>query len=153
VILAIVAESQELLTAIAGGANDVVIRPFRSCELLARLRASLSSDGGGVNDLQLDSQLNAVQLGGTEIRLRRAEFNVLQYIVAHGSRVVSAQEILEAVFGTSGDGGTIRNHVWEIRRKLRDAGLPIFIATVKGVGYRANLAAIDAWRSLVTASA
>lgn len=143
VILAIVAESHELIAAMAAGANDAVIRPLRSSELFARLRASVAPQPCALG-LTLDAQLHAVQLGGMVARLRRAEFNVLQYIVAHGSRVVSAQELLEAVFGTSGDGGSIRNHVWEIRRKLRDAGLPMIISTVKGLGYRVDHAAIEA---------
>jgi len=70
------------------------------------------------------------------VALRPAEFEVLVYLALNRDRVVSAPEIVRDALGTFGDGSSARNQLFELRRKLRDAGLDAAIATERGRGYR-----------------
>jgi DNA-binding response OmpR family regulator len=73
---------------------------------------------------------------GQLLPLRRAEYSVLLYLAQQEGRPVTAGEILNEVLGTRGDGGTVRNHIMALRRALAAAGLPHFICTDRGRGYR-----------------
>lgn len=81
--------------------------------------------------------LSEIHFRSIRLVLRRAEFNVLQYLLQEYPRVVSARELLARVLGSNGDGGTVRTHVWEIRRKLGGSALPLEIQTIRCRGYRA----------------
>lgn len=75
-------------------------------------------------------------VGGREIGLRRAEFNMLHYLMTHAARVVPPAELVTRVLGASGSGGSARTQVYELRRKLAKAGAPGVVETVRGSGYR-----------------
>ncbi|HEY6728926.1 MAG TPA: winged helix-turn-helix domain-containing protein [Polyangiaceae bacterium] len=70
------------------------------------------------------------------VMLRPAEFEVLVYLALNRHRLVSAPEIVRDALGAFGDGSSARNQLFELRRKLRDAGLADAIATERGRGYR-----------------
>lgn len=121
-IVTVVDDTSTLAETLIAGATDAVLRPVCHEELLARLFGRIPPT----------RVLDAPRLHGL---LRRAELAVLEYIVVNAPRVVSVQEILTNVLRSSGDGGSVRNHVWEIRRKLSAAGIPAPLRTVRGVGY------------------
>jgi DNA-binding response OmpR family regulator len=87
--------------------------------------------------LVLDHELGEVHFRAVRLSLRRAEFNLLHYLLQQYPRVVSPQELLSQVLRSAGEGGAIRTHVWEIRRKLLQAALPLEIQTIRCRGYRA----------------
>ncbi len=87
-------------------------------------------------NLVLNPTSRTVHIGGRRVTIRRAEFNLLEYLVTHRERVVPSQELQYWVLKTSGDGGSVRTHLWELRRKLRAAGCEDAVTTVRGVGYR-----------------
>lgn len=95
--------------------------------------------GAQAAQLVLADDLGEIHFRSTRLVLRRAEFNVLQYLLQQYPRVISAQEVLAQVLGSSGDGGTVRTHVWEIRRKLGRSALPLEIETIRCRGYRARV--------------
>ncbi len=70
------------------------------------------------------------------VRLRPAEFEVLVYLALNRHRTVSAPEIVRDALGAFGDGGSARNQLFELRRKLREVGLANPIETERGRGYR-----------------
>ncbi|HEU5073386.1 MAG TPA: winged helix-turn-helix domain-containing protein [Polyangiaceae bacterium] len=70
------------------------------------------------------------------VKLRRAEFEVLVYLALNRHRLVSAPEIVRDALDAFGDGSSARNQLFELRRKLREAGLDDAIATERGRGYR-----------------
>lgn len=70
------------------------------------------------------------------VLLRPAEFEVLVYLALNRHRLVSAPEIVRDALGAFGDGSSARNQLFELRRKLRDAGLDAAIVTERGRGYR-----------------
>ena len=86
--------------------------------------------------LTIDLIQRRVFVHAEAIKLRPAEFEVLVYLALNRHRVVSAPEIVRDALDTFGDGSSARNQLFELRRKLRDAGLDGVIATERGRGYR-----------------
>jgi DNA-binding response OmpR family regulator len=124
------------------GADDYVVKPFGSRELIARIRAvtrrgRTSSAAGVVQvaELEVDTRARRVRLSGREVDLTPKEFDVLAMLARDPGAVVSRRRLLDEVWETSwyGSTRTIDVHVAALRRKLGDAG---WIETVRGVGFR-----------------
>jgi two-component system OmpR family response regulator len=121
------------------GADDYVAKPFHMEEVLARLRALLRrSAGHATNELvcgpvRLDARAGRVTVDGEAVKLTSHEFRLLSYLMHHGGRVISRNEIVEHLYDQDfdRDSNTIEVFVGRIRRKL---GVDI-IQTVRGLGY------------------
>jgi DNA-binding response OmpR family regulator len=126
------------------GATDYVTKPFSFDELVARVRAHLRLpsqadttllDAGGVT---VDLLERRVTRAGSEVSLSTREFDLLVYFMRHSNRVVSREQILNAVWGYGFDPGTnvVDVYVGYLRRKLDRPGSPAPIDTLRSVGYR-----------------
>lgn len=146
-VLSVRASETEKVTALDGGANDYVTKPFGIQEFLARVRALLRQVPGQNMALSLvisgplciDFAFRRVSLGGQEISLTRKEYAVLAELARHLGRVVTQQHLLKDIWGPShcGDTHYLRVVVGHLRRKLGDdPAAPRFIVTEAGVGYR-----------------
>jgi DNA-binding response OmpR family regulator len=133
------------LDAVAGldaGADDYVAKPFRSAELLARVRAQVRrSDGAALaaGDVRVDRTAHRAWRGDEELQLSPIEFELLGFLVANSGRAVTRQQIMGAVWGSSwlGSPKTLDMHVLALRRKLGDdASRPTHLLTVRGIGLR-----------------
>ena len=132
------------------GADDYVVKPFSSDELVARIRAVLRRTGGSgprrplepvtVGALRVDPGARTADCDGVLLDLTRREFDLLHALARRAGAVAGREELFDEVWGTGwfGTGKTLDVHVGGLRRKL-PAGAPE-ISTVRGVGYRMETA-------------
>jgi DNA-binding response OmpR family regulator len=135
------------------GADDYLPKPFSPAELVVRVRTilrrqppdpALATSGPTVltqADLSIDLERYEVRRGGSLVPLTSVEFRLLAALVAAEGRVLSRDQLLNAIYGHD-EGNvldrTIDVHVGRLRDKLEDpADRPRYVATVRGVGYRA----------------
>ncbi|MEQ8835005.1 MAG: response regulator transcription factor [Miltoncostaeaceae bacterium] len=128
------------------GADDYVVKPFGLRELIARINAVMRrvDDAGGAGEeadeltagtLVLSRRSRRVRRGGEEVHLTPREFDILMMLMADPGAVVSRDELLRRLWGTTWAVQTkaIDVHISSLRRKL---GSPAWVETVRGVGFR-----------------
>ena len=142
------ADEPDVLRGFAGGADDYVTKPFSFAQLAARIGAVLeraSPEGGSTGaviragDLEVDIERHRVLRAGEPVELTPTEFNILVTLVRASDRVLSARQIVTAVWGAeyADDTGYIRRYVWHLRQKLeRDPRHPRYIINERSFGYR-----------------
>jgi len=143
-------EEIDKLVGLSVGADDYLTKPFSPRELVARVRAMLRRprlEGIGPGDdapvvfgaLSLELAGREVRVSGTPVELTRTEFDVLAALAAHPRTAFTRAQLIEAVWGPAwvGDEHLVDVHIGHVRRKLGDdPGSPVYIRTVRGVGYR-----------------
>lgn len=130
------------------GADDYVVKPFSAQELLARVEAVLRrahlteaaarEPAFQSGDIRIEFTSRKVFKQGQEVRLTPTEYRLLQHLAAHAGRVMTQEEILEAVWGPEyrHQFEGLRVYISRLRQKLGDTGpAPQRIATHPGVGY------------------
>jgi DNA-binding response OmpR family regulator len=127
------------------GADDYMVKPFGTRELLARIRALLRRTSPGDTkvlafaNVEVDLTRRIVSKQGEELKLTRAEYNLLTYFLQNPDRALSRDMILNSVWGYESfpNTRTVDAHVVRLRQKLEpDAGSPRHFLTLHGVGYR-----------------
>ena len=150
-ILSSLAEVEQRVEGLRGGADDYLAKPFAFAELSARLDGLLRRQASGpeastrlrVADLEMDLLKRSVKRAGQALELQPREFRLLEYLMSHAEQVVTRTMLLEAVWDYHFDPQTnvIDVHVSRLRQKIdRDRG-PALLHTVRGAGYLLGLRA------------
>ena len=147
IVLTVRAGEAEKVSALDGGANDYVTKPFGAQELMARVRALLRSGVTTAEDLpvfddghlRVDLARREVQLAGHPVAMGRKEYAMLALLVKNAGCVVTQPQLLRELWGPTHQQDThyLRILVAKVRQKLGDqAAAPRYIATEPGVGLR-----------------
>jgi two-component system, OmpR family, KDP operon response regulator KdpE len=146
IILSVQKDEQEIIKALDNGANDYLSKPFRTGELLARIRSATRSinaeDGEQVitfQSLQVDLNNRIIKKNGELIRFTNTEFNLLALLVRNEGKVLTHQYLLRAIWGPGyiNQSQYLRVFIAQIRKKIEDDGnRPEYLLTESGVGYR-----------------
>ncbi len=145
IMLTAKAEEVDRVVGLEVGADDYMVKPFSPRELVARVKAVLRRMQASralpmrqVGTLEVDEARHQVHVGGTPVPLTAKEFDLLCALMRVNGRVLSREQLLEAVWGypdaSEVESRTVDVHIQRLREKLTgEAGR---IVTVKGVGYR-----------------
>jgi DNA-binding response OmpR family regulator len=145
IVLSAIGDEIDKVLLLEIGADDYVVKPFGTRELLARIRALLRRTAPGDTkvltfaDVEIDVTRRVVSRHGEELKLTRAEYNLLTYFLQNPDRALSRDMILNSVWGYESfpNTRTVDAHVVRLRQKLEpDASAPRHFLTVHGVGYR-----------------
>lgn len=145
IVLSAIGDEIDKVLLLEIGADDYVVKPFGTRELLARIRALLRRTSSSETkvltfaDVEIDVTRRVVSRHGEELKLTRAEYNLLTYFLQNPDRALSRDMILNSVWGYESfpNTRTVDAHVVRLRQKLEpDAGSPRHFLTVHGVGYR-----------------
>jgi two-component system phosphate regulon response regulator PhoB len=137
-------EEADRVRGLGTGADDYVVKPFSTPELLARVKALLRralpnrvADVLRSGDIVLDRAAHRVTRREREVRLGPTEFRLLAFFIENAGRVLSRQQLLDGVWGRDVfiDGRTVDVHVGRLRKALVHGSDPDPIRTVRGTGY------------------
>ena len=129
---------------LSSGADDYLVKPFSTAELLARIQALLRRAKVDVGerplsyaDLFLNPTTRETRRGSRHFDLTPTEYELFHYLLRHPRQVLPRQRILETVWGYdfAGDDNVLEVYIGYLRKKTEAAGEPRLIQTIRGVGY------------------
>jgi two-component system KDP operon response regulator KdpE len=145
-ILSVQSSEEDIVKALDNGADDYLVKPFRSGELLARIRSSMRSSvneqliyGGPQNALEIDLNLRLVKKDGALLKLTATEFELMALFVKNEGRALTHQFLLRQIWGPGYINQTqyLRVFIAQLRKKIEtEPNQPEYILTESGVGYR-----------------
>jgi DNA-binding response OmpR family regulator len=145
IVLSAIGDEMDKVLLLEIGADDYVVKPFGTRELLARIHALLRRTSAedkkvvAFAEVEVDLTRRVVSRRGEELKFTRAEYNLLTYFLQNPDRALTRDMILNSVWGYESfpNTRTVDAHVVRLRQKLEpDAGCPRHFLTVHGVGYR-----------------
>jgi len=137
-------EESERIRGLTTGADDYVVKPFSTPELMARVRAMLRrtrpelvSSVLKAGDLEIDRETHRVRRSGREIHLGPTEYRLLEFLMQSPGRVYSREQLLDGVWGMDVyvDERTVDVHIGRLRKAINRARDRDPIRTVRGAGY------------------
>jgi two-component system KDP operon response regulator KdpE len=145
-ILSVRNAESDIIAALDGGADDYLTKPFRTGELLARIRTALRHRQAPLTEtvftfgaVVVDLAAHTVKKGGEFIKLTATEYSLLSLFVRNAGKVLTHRYLLEQVWGHAYAAETqyTRVYVGQLRKKLEDdPANPRYLLTESGIGYR-----------------
>jgi two-component system KDP operon response regulator KdpE len=146
-ILSVQNNEEDIVKALDNGANDYLVKPFRTGELVARIRSALRSNKPNEEtdpafhsgDLHIDLAARTVKKKEEFIKLTATEYKLLTLFVRHAGKVLTHQYLLREVWGPGyiNQSQYLRVFIAQLRKKIEDdPNRPVYIITESGVGYR-----------------
>ena len=138
-------EEEDRVAGLNAGADDYVVKPFSTRELVARIRAlfrRMTSQGSSVmriGDLEIDPDRHLVCIAGQPVHLTVTEFSILQRLAGEPERVFTRDQLLTFLWGEDCyvQEHSLDVHIHAIRKKIEaDPANPSYVQTVRGIGYR-----------------
>jgi DNA-binding response OmpR family regulator len=138
-------EEEDRVAGLNAGADDYVVKPFSTHELVARIRAlfrRMTSQGSSViriGDLEIDPGRHLVCIAGQPVHLTVTEFSILQRLAWEPERVFTRDQLLTFLWGEDCyvQEHSLDVHIHAIRKKIEaDPANPSYVQTVRGIGYR-----------------
>jgi two-component system KDP operon response regulator KdpE len=147
IVVSVMPGERDKVRALDLGADDYVVKPFGTEELVARIRAVLRRQADVLSgepivrsgELEIDLARRSVTVNGRAVRLTPTEYELLRYLALHAGKPVTHSTLLRQVWGeyAVGDKYNTRYVVAQIRKKLGDdPANPKYIVNEPGVGYR-----------------
>jgi two-component system, OmpR family, response regulator len=126
------------------GADDYLVKPFHSAELIARIKALLKryqiilSNKVAIGNIELDRSTYQVYDGKYEITLPLKEFELLYKFASYPGKTFSREQLIEDIWGYDyeGDERTVDVHIKRLRHRFSDENCLFKITTLRGLGYR-----------------
>lgn len=146
IILSVINNEVDIVKALDNGASDYLTKPFRSAELLARIRSAIRRNESmpihssyQIGDLNIDFAGRLVTINHEIIKLTNTEFNLLSLLIKNEGRVLTHSYILKEIWGIGSQTETqyLRVFIGTLRKKIeKNPNKPEHIITESGVGYR-----------------
>ncbi|MEP7230021.1 MAG: response regulator [Ginsengibacter sp.] len=145
-ILSVKNSEDDIINALDNGANDYLVKPFRTGELLARIRSALrnsvTDEGGTIitcGEIVIDLEARTIKKNNESIKLTATEYRLLSVLAKNEGKVVTHQYLLREVWGPGyiNQSQYLRVFIAQLRKKIEtDANRPEYIVTESGIGYR-----------------
>ena len=146
IILSVQSTEEDIIKALDNGANDYLIKPFRTGELLARIRSSLRSTNTeesipiiNCKNLVIDLSSRTVKKNNDIVKLTSTEYNLLSLFARNEGKVLTHPYLLREIWGPGfiNQSQYLRVFIAQLRKKIEnDPNRPEYIQTQAGVGYR-----------------
>lgn len=148
VVLSVRDSQDDIVALLNAGADDYIVKPFYTNELLARINAvcrravPLKSGIYNIDDIQIDLDARSVTRNGEALHLTATEFAILKILLQYQGKIVTRERLLKEVWGPAweAEDGSLRVHILSLRRKLeKNPSSPSLIITEPGIGYRIQI--------------
>lgn len=145
IVVSAIADIENKVDMLLGGAADYVTKPFNTKELLARITVALrnASFSGSASilhfdDLELNTDSYSLCVSGQPVKLTRTEYAILKLLMQNPTQVISKSVMLDRISEDTPDcmENSLKVHISNLRKKLRDAGGKDYIESVWGIGFK-----------------
>ncbi len=143
IVLSAKVSSEDKVDCLLSGANDYVTKPFDSKELLARIEVQLRSKVDQpkrmkYKELELLDDAHTLMISSTKVNLTKTEYAILKQLLLNPSRVITKNKLLDlmSIDTEDGDENSLRVHISNIRKKIKEHTSDDYIESIWGIGFK-----------------